>query len=301
MIRELLNKIATNRPPILSLTLDGEHVSWLEVDSQRPRVLNHGSASWQEFTHTASLRGRSVRTLVQGRDSFYGMIELDVLDQEKLDRQIPFPRGSYQLRTFEVPSIVRPGHRAHFFAAALNAPIESLRQRFNKQGLVLEGVEVPATAMVREFVVNRGPSEYPVMLLHVGDQLTHLVIISGEHPYVARDFPVGLKQFTYHWQMGRRCSEETAREEIRASDVCHGGHLEPIISEFLTELVRSARSFPIPVRELYLSGTGVLPGMDKRLGQETGLRTIIDDSRGVTWRKPVAETHHYKLPLGLAL
>ncbi len=193
------------------------------------------------------------------------------------------------------------GQRAHFFAAALSAPIESLRQRFNKQGLILEGVEVPATAMVREFVVNRGPSAHPVMLLHVGDQMTHLVLISGEHPYIARDFPVGLHQFTYHWQMGRRCSEEEALHEIRSSDVCHGGHLEPIISEFLTELVRTARSFPIPVQEIYLSGTGVLPGLEKRLGSETGLATIIDESRSVQWRKPAAETHHYKLPLGLAL
>ncbi len=94
MIRELLNKIATGRPSVLSLTLEGEHVSWLEVDSQRPRVLNYGASSWQEFTHTASLRGRSVRTLVRGRDIFYGLIEQDVLDLEKLDRQIPFPKGS---------------------------------------------------------------------------------------------------------------------------------------------------------------------------------------------------------------
>ena len=301
MLKSLLNKMVAGPVPSLGLTLEGEQVSWMEVDTARSRVLNHGASSWLEFIHSRSLRGRSVRTLVHGRDTYYGLVEQDVLDTTQLDRQIPFPKGSYQLRTFEVPSLSRPGQRAHFFAAALSAPIESLRQRFTRQGLILEGVEVPATAMVREFVVNRGASSHPVMLLHVGDELTHLVILNGEHPYLARDFPVGFRQFAYHWQMGKRCSEEEARKEIRLSDCCQEGPLEPIVSGFLTELVRTARSFPAPVREIYLSGNGVLPGLDVRLARETGLATVIDESQSVQWRKSVADSHRFKLPLGLAL
>lgn len=193
------------------------------------------------------------------------------------------------------------GRKATFFAAALTSRVDHLKTELTSRGLTVQSVEVPVTALVREFVANRGALEGPVVLLHIAREISHLVVVGEGRPYLARDFPTGLQHFHYHQQMGQQCSEEEAREVLSRPDAANSPPLIPVLASFASEILRSVHALPRPVRAIYLSGRGVLPGLDQRMSQETGLSVFVDGSATVRWRESNPYEHHFKMAIGLAL
>ncbi len=303
MIKEFVNRFfpsLASEMSVIALVLDGGGMNWLEFESTKKVVARHGKGSSKDLASTAYLQGRKVRTVIQGRDTFYGLIEQDVLDLTSIDHFIPFGTGTYQIRTCRVPSLVTAGKSAHFFAAALNASVENLKEEFANYGVLVDSVEVPVTALTREFVVNRG-KQPPSILLNIGLEMTHLAILVDGHPYLARDFPIGHRHFAYHWQMGCKCTPQEADEALRDPKVCESGPLEPIMVSFISEIQRSIRHFPLQPEMIYVSGQGLVSGLERRLAAETGLQTFIDDTLKVQWTTSVPNSHHFKLALGLSM
>lgn len=93
MIRKLLTKVIPQlHQPLLvmGLALEGGQASWVEVDSERQLVYASGSGRFGAVDVAKQLHGRPVRTVIQGRDAFYGLVEEENPDPARLQSHIPF-------------------------------------------------------------------------------------------------------------------------------------------------------------------------------------------------------------------
>lgn len=284
------------------VVVDQDSAIWVCAYPDQREVASLGVSPLTSLATSGSLGRTPVRTVIRGMSTYYGLVENSDPTASELGELIPFPEGTYQVRRCSVPSLTSPGESATFFAAALDADVNALRSSLESLGLEVQSVEVPATALAREFALNRGGTEKNCLLVHVTHNLTHLVVLSGGHPYLAREVSIGLDDFIYHVQMAHQCEREEAARKLLAMDLTEDGPAEPICDELLEQVRRTCARSPVPLELVLLSGPGALNGLPQRLGDRCSLQCELDGSERVSWPEPYGKRcHAFKMALGLAL
>lgn len=259
---------------------------------------------------------REVRSVIQGRDTLCGYLELPPLKPSEMGtavsaaaaRKIPWPLEEVFLTHLPLRPLdpASPKAAAFWVAVRLDA-IERHRALLARAGLVATAIDVPAVALAREAGANHAlPAEEFVARVHAGFRLTQVVAVREGSPYYYRDFPLAGGDFTYGVQMGAQSTWADAEIYKRAYQVQRREPaMEAFVTRWLDEVQRSLDHFGHPVGRVLLSGgTARMEGLAPRLAEHLGLPVEVDgwDRLRLDRRvDPEAPAPEYKLAVGAAL
>jgi type IV pilus assembly protein PilM len=252
-----------------------------------------------------------LNAVVQGRSTASGYLEFPSLQEDELkvaaqaeaQRLIPFPPDQIQFSYTRVPSLNGQAGSAVFFAAALLSEVARLRSLLAVGGRTPTRVEIPALALAREFSFNHGPSHSRFhVLLNIGYQLSHLVVVRDGYPYFARDFSPGAADFIEALRMDRGCSWAEAESLLGRADLESHSSEAPLF-RLVEAITRSLQAFLAESREapagLFLSGGGNVSNLAEALGRRLEYPVAQE-----TWQNLKCQAQPaglFKLAAGLAI
>lgn len=180
--------------------------------------------------------------------------------------------------------------------------IDLLRQHFDGAGLMMETIELPALALTREFHANHPEkSERKLGLLHTGFSLNQMVGLIGPHPYFARDFTLGTRDFIGHLRVGQHWSWSSAANRLTFENAMVRGPTEPALWRLEREVERTLAYFPFKPEALFLSGRGLPVALESRLSNYLKMPVTLDRPSCLEWPEDPVKSMNFKLAVGLAL
>jgi type IV pilus assembly protein PilM len=160
----------------------------------------------------------------------------------------------------------------------------------NRVGLLNDAGLTPAIMDVDSFALhNAFERNYPnvltglVVLAHIGNETTHVLLLQEGVPIMVRDIPFGVRRLREELQREQRLSAEEADEVIqgRGSAVGLQSFVEERVEELAIGIERAiafltAQSAGLELGRLFLSGGGArVPGLVEALAARLGVRTEI--------------------------
>ena len=250
--------------------VEGELLSWMEVDSSTYQVKERNRANITEALEKVSQKTDSIKLVLSGRGTYYGLASGRTPEELDLASLIPFQEGSYQVRTLPVKSLTQPGKKDYFFAAALSPEIEYLNGEAAKFGVTISLLEVPPTVMTRRLPKLQGEiGNKAVLQIYLGQAWTQFLFTKDSQPYVARETKLGMDNFLYHHRMFCQCDEQRSRLEMRSLDVTEPGPVEPVVVELLEQASRTVGVSQLELGAVVLSGA-YIKGLSHRLAAHLG-------------------------------
>lgn len=274
------------------------------------------------FGRELNAASRGVVTAVQSSSAAFGYLELPPLSEKELKvavpsrvaPQLPFSLEEVVLSFQTVPPLEKSDSKGVVYVAVPRRVLDPFADLLRRAGLEPKRVEVAPIALAREYGWNH-PEDTTIkndfsVVVNVGFQYTHVVMVRNGNPYYARHFSLAGSDFTYGLHMGNQSTWAEAENLKKKTDVTtREVSMEPFISRWIAEVQKSVQAFTtrhaaadVRVRRVRLSGaTGLQNGLDRRLQEATGLPVSLDGWERLQPPRREVPAAPYKIAIGLAL
>jgi len=258
----------------LGLLVEEDNLSWVRVCRAEGQIVDQGRG---KFDQELSRLDGEAKVLLGGRTTFYCLVEAENLQPDALESRIPFPAGTYQVRSLSVPSLQRPGKQSQFVAVARNEGIAQLRESLESHGLRVGGMEVAPTVLARLSKTLDLPPQSAFLHVHLGSRSTKIVISQDGYPYEARELSKGFRDMLFHYAMFHKSSEKEALNALQSEDLAKVPAVEPIFLDLIQEIVRTTRTHGTQIEYLTVTGYGCLEGLGRTLAERLNAHHLERD------------------------
>lgn len=276
---EITKVVAT--PLVLDAIVDGEVMDPVLV-----------AETVRAAAESAGLKKEKIVASVGGHDVIIKKIQMDRASEAdarqlmrwEAEQHVPFDMEGVQL-DFQIldPEGDDP-QMSVLLVAAKREVVENRVGLLNDAGLTPAIMDVDSFALHNAFERN-----YPnaltglVVLAHIGNETTHVLLLQEGVPVMVRDIPFGVRRLREELQREQHLSAEEADEVIQGRGSSSG--LQTFIEERVEELAigieraiafLTAQSAGLELGRLFLSGGGArVPGLVEALAARLGVRTEV--------------------------
>ena len=253
---------------------------------------------------------RTVNLSVSGQWVIMRILEMPKMKPAELKQALPFEAQRYL--PFNIQDVVvdgallGPSEANKIWVLIVACKKELLERRIDwvkRAGLEVALIDVDAVALTNAFLTNgaRREAESTRAIINVGAQLTNLVIVRGEIPYLVRDIPWGGEKLVRHVTEQMGLEPEAVKQELGRSEpsaeVLNALKLssEALVTELQLSFDYFENRFNKPPEELLVTG-----GLSQAAGFLEALKSHFSQAV-VPWTPVQQLPGQFAVAYGLAL
>lgn len=265
-----------------------ENIGVYELQGSSEEGLSNGLKS---LLDTTNISAKEVNISIAGSAVVVRFIELPLMQDSELSQALPYEAEKYL--PFDIKDVIldhvvldknQKGRKIKVLL--VGAKKDFVRGRVSllkERGLAPNVIDVDSFAIFNVFVKSipqREREKKTIVLLDIGDQLTNVVVVYGENPWMVRDINIGGANMTQALQEQFGVDAATARNlkhnpAGRAEEVFTvlKGILQRLADEIKLSFTYYENQYGRGVDEVYISGGSInLKGAVSILEESVGLK-----------------------------